>query len=340
MWEIKNQTPYAVERSWIRDRQGEEIWIVALKATWNIQPDGTTTLAAIQPPVNAGSVLYADGLTLFYDTDVGPTKTATDIVLNGHAHSPNGKAVSMLPVGLKVGNMIRLARVYGERIWNGSQYKPPATFTTMPLCYNKMNQGVFFPFCGSHYNPEGIPVDELPETGVSALPNIEFCDEEDFPGFGAQPQHWPGRLQFAGTYDENWRRNRAPLFPDDMDVRYWQCAPPPLYAGGRLKGGEVVCLGNMTPPGYGHNGVLIFSLPRIVPAFRTRFYDESVCNHRAALHTVIIEPDYPRVSLVWHSALPCHHLINQLESTTISEKRLFTRAKALPVKFPEWEALL
>ncbi|EIZ8585506.1 DUF2169 domain-containing protein [Salmonella enterica subsp. enterica] len=341
MWQVKNQTPYAVKGSWIRSRLGEEIWTIVLKATWDILPDGTTKLSAVQPPVNVEAVFQDDGKTLRYDQDAGPAKVATDIVLNGCAHAPDGKAVNMLPVGLKVGDMTRLARVYGERRWNGSEYSQPAAFTRMPLSYRNMSRGAFFSFCDGYYNPDGIPVDEPPESGVSVLPHIEFCGDEDFPGFSVQPRHWPGRLQFAGTYDADWRRKRAPLLPDDLDERYWQCAPQPLYAGGRLKGGETVCLGNMTPPGYGHDGLLIFSLPHIIPAFRTHFYDGSIRDHRAVLHSVIIEPDFPRVSLVWHSVLPCHHQINQLDSTTVSEKQcLFAGAKALPAKFPEWEALL
>jgi len=39
------------------------------------------------------------------------------------------------------------------------------------------------------------------------------------------------------------------------------------------------------------------------------------------LHTVILEPDFPRVSLVWHSALPCHFKGHKLERTLIRLKR-------------------
>lgn len=341
MWQVDNQTPYEVKGSWIRNRQGEEVRITVLKATWDIFPDGTTALSTRQSPVNTGPVLQDDGRTLLYDTDCGPAKNATDIVLNGHAYSPDGKAVCDLPIGLKVGGVTRLARVYGERQWDGRKYTPPSLFTRMQLSYDKMNRGEFFSFYASHYNPDGIPVDAVPETEIPALPQIEFYGDETTPGFGVQPRYWPGRMQFAGTYNDNWRRHRAPLPPDNMDERYWQSAPAPLYAGGWLNSGETVCLGNLTPPGYGQHGLLVFTLPRVIPAFRTQFYDGSVRRHRAKLHTVIIEPDFPRVSLVWHSALPCHRLVNQLESTTVYEKqRLFIRTKALPVNFPEWEALL
>jgi hypothetical protein len=45
-------------------------------------------------------------------------------------------------------------------------------------------------------------------------------------------------------------------------------------------------------------------------------------HERPKLHTVILEPDCPRVSLVWHSALPCHPKVYKLEKTRIFEKAL------------------
>lgn len=74
MWRIQNQTSYAVERSWVRGRLGEEIWTVALKATFDIRPDGTTQLSSSQLPINTGPVLNSDNETLLYDTDFGPEK--------------------------------------------------------------------------------------------------------------------------------------------------------------------------------------------------------------------------------------------------------------------------
>jgi hypothetical protein len=39
---------------------------------------------------------------------------------------------------------------------------------------------------------------------------------------------------------------------------------------------------------------------------------------------VILEPDYPRVSLVWHTALPCHFKPNKLERTIVTLKHNLT----------------
>ena len=35
---------------------------------------------------------------------------------------------------------------------------------------------------------------------------------------------------------------------------------------------------------------------------------------------MILEPDFPRVSLVWHSALPCHFKVQKLERTVVTLK--------------------
>jgi hypothetical protein len=49
---------------------------------------------------------------------------------------------------------------------------------------------------------------------------------------------------------------------------------------------------------------------------------ERQVHERPRLHNVIVEPDHLRVSLVWHSALPCHPKVYKLERTRVFEKAL------------------
>jgi hypothetical protein len=51
MWELKNRTAYAADRAWVRDRSGAHRWIVAVKATFDIEPDGALALADEQRPL-------------------------------------------------------------------------------------------------------------------------------------------------------------------------------------------------------------------------------------------------------------------------------------------------
>ena len=111
-------------------------------------------------------------------------------------------------------------------------------------------------------------------------------------------------------------KTRHPLLPEDFDERFFQCAPIDQQAPQFLRGGEPVVLLNLSP-----TAELRFLLPKIYLGFETRFYDGSREIHKQRhLHNVILEPDYPRVSLVWHSALPCHFKVQKLERTVVTLK--------------------
>ena len=153
------------------------------------------------------------------------------------------------------------------------------------------------------------------------VPNIEYPDQRirawtDRPRpaiFRPLASYWSPRLEYAGTYDERWLRERLPLLAEDFDERYYQCASADQQAPGFLRGGERVELRNLTP-----EGLLAFALPKLRLRFTTRFGREQV-PHRAQLHTVILEPDRRRVILVWCTLLPCHHKVDKLDSTLVEE---------------------
>ena len=50
MWALTNETAYAADRNWIRDKQGVHHWLVAVKATFGIGPAGRLKLADEQLP--------------------------------------------------------------------------------------------------------------------------------------------------------------------------------------------------------------------------------------------------------------------------------------------------
>jgi hypothetical protein len=39
------------------------------------------------------------------------------------------------------------------------------------------------------------------------------------------------------------------------------------------------------------------------------------------LHTIILEPDVPRLLMVWHSLLSCHTQVLKLEKSVVTVKR-------------------
>ena len=336
MWMLNNKTPYAAERNWVLDKNAVKSWVVAVKGTFDILPDGTTALAeeqelALYLPKYAG----ADGeSSLIYEADLVGPKKGTDVLLNGHAYAPQGRPVKKVNVAMRVGPITKELVVFGDRRWQkgalgGLSMTAPEPFVSMPITYERAFGGYDkrAEDPSEHRleprNPIGTGFatrrDHLDE---QALPNVEYpkrliSSRKDRPppaGFGAIASYWSPRLEYAGTYDRRWLEERMPLLAEDFDERYYQCAPADQQVAGFLGGGEPVELVNLTP-----EGMLRFRLPSVKLAFTTQFGSDEG-EHDARLHTVILEPDVPRVIMVWCTHLECHHRVDELEQTIIEEK--------------------
>jgi hypothetical protein len=332
MWQVDNRTPFAAERGWVRDRDGAEVWLVAVKCTFDIMPDGSTEVSAEQPLVLRVPEYNGEPgkSSLRYEADLVLNKTTTDVVVVGNAYAPNGRPVNELEVGCRVGPVQKVLRVCGDRVWRDGAVSAPQPFIRMPLVYERAFGGVDRlspqPDCDWDWrNPvgTGFAIQQSNIDGVP-LPNIELREQpirswEDRPapaGFGPICSHWQPRAGYAGTYGDKWMKERQPLLPEDFDERFFQCAPADQQAPEFLMGGEPVVLLNLSP-----KENLRFALPKVYLGFDTRFYDGSREFHKIRkLHSVILEPDFPRVSLVWHSALPCHFKVHKLERTIVTLK--------------------
>ena len=333
MWHVDNRTPFAADRGWVRDRNGAEVWLVAVKCTFDIQLDGSTSITDEQPPVLRIPEYYGEPgkSSIKYEADLVLTKTTTDVIVAGHAHAPDGRPVSETEVGFRVGPLQKILRVVGDRTWGPLGPTSPQPFVKMPLVYERAfggsddrsahperdwdwrnPVGTGFAVAREHLNGKPMPNVEYPNDRVTA-----WQDRPEPAGFGPIAGHWQPRAALAGTYDDAWLRDRQPLLPTDFDNRFFQSAPRDQQAPEFLRGGEPVVLYRLTP-----DGDLRFFLPKVFLGFDTRFYDGTRQLHtERRLHTVILEPDLLRVSLVWHSALPCHFKVQKLERTIITVKR-------------------
>lgn len=334
MWVVDNQTPFAAERTWVRDLTGAEVWLVAVKGTFDVRPDGSTALSTRQEPVVFVPEFLGDPLTsgLLTDTDLPHLKRATDVLVTGQAFAPGGKPVSRMQVGLRLGCIKKVLQVTGERCWmpslsGGLRISDPEPFTSMPILYERAYGGrdPTTDKLGNHdwdrRNPAGCGFATKTDNLLYApIPNIEYpsaplaerTQRPPVAGFGPVAGHWLPRANYAGSYDERWERTRQPLLPFDFDERFFQCAPEDQQVPGFLRGGESVVLVNLTP-----EGRLEFRLPRFSLTFRTFFRDGTTAEHAASIHTVTIEPEAARLVMVWHTLLECHHKVLKLTHTTV-----------------------
>ncbi len=336
MWALDNQTPFVAERSWVRDKNGAEVWVVAIKASFDFTATGQVVLAEQQQAVTMAAE-YTDetNTVLRYDTDLPEYKIATDVLVNGAAYAPDGHPAKQWVVNLRVGPINKSLLISGDRTWQKGLLRPvlsePKPMVSLPLSYqyafggcdpsgsSKNAQHIYA------LNPAGRGYAQEKSTFINLpAPNIEYLsspirhwkDQPSPAGFSAIPGHRQPRAGFAGTYDQAWEHQRHPLLPEDFDPRFFQCAPSDQQVPGFLKGGEQVELTHLTPI-----RKISLYLPKASFHLVTRFSDGYKQVHRAHLHTVIIEPDEHRVMMVWHSHLACHHRVNLLESTRILLKK-------------------
>ncbi|MEI8631462.1 DUF2169 domain-containing protein [Vibrio sp. PP-XX7] len=104
MWSLDNQTPFAAERAWVRDKNGAEVWVVAIKGTFEFTVTGQIALAEAQIPVKvAPEYTGENNEELLCDTDVHEYKLATDVILNGTAYAPGNEPAKQWDVNLRVG---------------------------------------------------------------------------------------------------------------------------------------------------------------------------------------------------------------------------------------------
>jgi len=335
MWRIRNSTSYKAGKTWGRDRAGVHEWIVAVKATFDIGRDGVLSLAEEQlDPLLAPEYHTESGLSsLRYDADLVSMKPTTDVVVNGTAYAPGGKPSTDFVVAMKVGPVRKVLRVRGDRRWGigpfGSVPSSPEYVTRVPIVYERAYGGY------DHVdpdparqrldprNPVGVGVVAEPGRRIGQpVPNFEYPNgdlEKNGPaGFGPIDCFWSPRRELQGTYDKAWERNRMPLLPEDWDPRSLLCSPVDQRPDTHLRGGELVELTNLTP-----EGKLSFLLPKIHLAFSTHI-DGRIEEHRARLSTVILEPDHPRVVMVWLSSLTVRGNYEYLDATFINEKEFVT----------------
>src|SRR5678816_2757549 len=104
MWLVVNKTPFATDYAWVVDKAGNKIWLVLVKATFVIQPDGSCRLAGNEPILKVAEPHGEFGQSsLRYESDILGVKPNTDILVHGAALAPRGRKVTTLDVSLRVG---------------------------------------------------------------------------------------------------------------------------------------------------------------------------------------------------------------------------------------------
>jgi hypothetical protein len=314
-----NQTNVAAGWTMGFERDGREMIVVAIKATYTIPASGEVPELTDEqvPLVEADQFTGAPGLTApLYESDYAHRKPMCDVLVNGSAYAPSGKQALRLSVGVRVGPMVKTFAVVGDRVWRqgvlGIRATEPEPFEVMPISYDNAFGGVDdsrgdpanavtflenpvglgYSHFNEHVDGKRLPNTEEQESSVTD-PNGPYRPMS----LGPIGRNWRPRFHYAGTYDQRWLDHQSPFWPDDFDYRYFQAAPTDQQIP-YPSGGEDVVLRNLTPDGY-----VTFKLPwRPMPVWFLPYRGRDI-RVDAVLDTVTIEPDRGVFALGWRATL-------------------------------------
>ncbi|MDI1483585.1 DUF2169 domain-containing protein [Polyangium sp. y55x31] len=315
---IQNETPYPYVAAILPDFDGRKAFVLLVKATLRLT---THALTPAQEPIRRADVFFPSG-ALCYPCDLSLDHPGTDVIVHGTAHAPHGLPHATFTASITVADIGSRIRVTGPRFFRrtrtGFVVTEPDRVGSVALLHenafggarcseNPIGKGSFAP----GEPPDGQPLPLLEDADAPAVNSPG--DQPPPPAFGAIAPHWTPRSAYAGTYDDAWRRTRAPLAPWDLDRRFFCAAPPRLCTARPLVGGEPIELHALSP--YGP----LFSR---VPRLPLRILVDGA-SHRPQLDRLVLEPDADRCILTYRLALPA-----QPRRTRIVEKRLLPKNAA------------
>ena len=314
--DLVNRTPFAASLYGLVLPDGPEAIGIAVKGTWEIREDGPCVLVKRQPPVRMTPEHVGDpaSSSIRYPADAGLPTPGTSCLLVADAVAPYRDA-SVVTVRFRVGPVSTTLLVFGDRQWERvfgvARPSDPTSFERLPLVWEHAFGGE---------DPSGAQPEHYDSnpigTGFRARrtdrplvntppPRIERADalvrspgDRPLPG-GTLPvaPAWQPRLGRAGTYGDAWRRDRAPLLPDDFDPLFSCVAPDDLVAVPPLGGGEPVRV-----EGVRTHSALSFALPR--PSLAADAQGPTQTWPVAlGLAVVVVEPDAATVSMTWRGAV-------------------------------------
>jgi hypothetical protein len=118
----------------------------------------------------------------------------------------------------------------------------------------------------------------------------------------------------AGTVDQRWQKERAPLWPEDFQRRFFNAAPAPQQLPTKLKGGERLALQNISG-----QELIALQLPRVIFDARTKTRQGNVATPME-LDRVIVEADQRKLMLVWRGTLNCGNDVRKVLETVVDTK--------------------
>jgi hypothetical protein len=329
--ELVNNTPFVPLQFESIDKQLNLFGTTVIRGTFDIQHGKRLLIARDQEnPLLVDQYFDKTGeSSLRFQTSLVPYKPRTDLLVEATAYAPGGKPSQSWKVGVSVGPINKQFQVTGPRTWKRKlggywlsdieptksvevryehAYGGPKSAGDVPNKLAPMNADPCNPIGVGNCIPNGIldiPCPQLLPTGAQ---DPTFGRPIPVQGLGPLAPAWQPRLQYAGTYDEDWRRTRAPYKPFDFNFLFYNVAPPDQIFPGFASGSEEILLHNLTP-----QGELSFGLPGIQMIHVIQFEDGRLIPAPINLDTIHVDAEARKVFLEWRGIYPLHIPVKLME---------------------------
>ncbi len=310
---IENKTPLVTLPFPTTNEDGDPMLTVVAKGTFDIVPDAFVRFSRTPTPIRTTPVHWdpEKPSSVRFEDDVVPFKPCTDIIVNGTAFAPGGKALPSWHTGVRVGNHYKCVTITGPRAWVhtpllGWSLSPIVPVRQVPLRYE-------LAFGGEGYESNPVGIGQIDLTAVDKSKTVlapqilcgdgvtpRFGEEYPVEGFGAIARAWQPRRGFAGSFNEAWQKHTPQRLPDDFSIAHWSAAHPDLCAYSFFRGDEEVTLTGMHP----EMATIRFQLPNQLVAVGLVHASGFRHGSPARLDTILIDADSMRVELTWRVSFP------------------------------------
>jgi hypothetical protein len=343
---IDNRSGFPAELLSLPDLDAQEIPLLLISSTWLHSEEGEWWQAPAQAPIcfadeyNSEPPAYS---SLIHEAQTATEKPCIDVLVNGTAYAPGGRPASSVIVELYAGEIAKRVRVVGDRYETFFGPSAPDEFVNMPIVYERAFGGADLTHNDPRrhavwrQNPAGIGyrgARSHSDTITTDYPNLEPIKgrlEGPPAGFGIISRGWSPRLEFSGSFDEEWLQEQWPLLPKDFDVRHYQAAPQDQQLVS-LNTGDPIRLVNFTP-----EGTWDFSMPQT--SLEAWLIGENGTREIAPrMDTVLIEPDQRRLTMIFRLNLAPHTLKERIREIVIGPVTSgFLRAKQKGKKYLDFK---
>jgi hypothetical protein len=314
--EFRNYTPFVPIMFESLDVNDTPFQTVVLRGTFKVSPDAPLKPVPDQQPLVLADEFYNEPNTssVRFESDLAPYKPCSDIVINATAYAPGKKALPGWIVSAQVGQLQKQLLVTGPRHWKhhfvgGWKISDPEPCTEVPIQYEHAYGGqwrheeeagvceenpVGVGFVNKKYLDKNQPV---PAPRIMSPDDliVELGKPHKPEGFSVITKSWLPRRRHAGTYDDQWLKERHPYLPKDFDYAYYNGAHPDLIYNGYLKGDEGVVLKRL----HSEHETLRFYLPNYQVGLLLRYHNGSMAKCKVALDTLHLDVHANRAYLVW-----------------------------------------